>query len=330
MRSVICVSLLPLMAVGCTSIALERRTLNQVATLTDLRFQQILDDLAATACNAAILPSYAPVGEGTALVQDTMIFDAKTLWARAMGGTFFKGFVSETFSLTGTRQPQPQWTLDPASETLQLQAMQYAFVWAVCGCPPPVCSDAEKLLQHFQAYDALARMPAGWLHVGTVKDCCGSKCYSGRWGGTYVWVEADGMEGLSAFTLVIQDIATVDLKSLYRQPGAGAVKIKCANPEGTTGDNMRPTIDAKARAVFAPTIIGPCGDDIEQEGSRIVIFNLPNDFGPEFASTWFRLAADYCPSEMEPLKTDRAKAAVPPSHGRGVITTINPRQNFVK
>jgi hypothetical protein len=213
--------LVPLLGTGCTSLALERHTLNQTATLTDVRFQQVMDNLAATAANSAVLPAYAPIGEGTSLIQDTMIFDAKTLWQRAN----FKGFSSSTLALTGQRQPQPQWTLDPASEPQQLEAMQYALIWAVCGSPPPPCSEAERLLKHFQVYDALARMPGGWLHYGDCHDPSQKVLYRGRCGGVKVSVGPDGMQGLSAFTLIIQDIATVDLHSLDRRLAAAAVKI---------------------------------------------------------------------------------------------------------
>ncbi len=247
---------LPLICVGCTSLALERHTRNQTATLVDLRFQQVMNNLAATAANSAVLPSYAPIGEGISAIQDTVIFDPKTLWQRAT----FKGFMSESISLTGQRQPQPQWTLDPASEPPQLEAMQYALIWALCCSPPPPCSDAEKRLKQFQVYDALLNLPAGWLHQGECKGSSTKPLYRGNCGGVNVWVTAEGMEGLSAFTLIIQDIATVLVPSLTPKPAAGSVKITFNKsfPPVLPGVTGATEVDAPVESVASPTRLDSC------------------------------------------------------------------------
>jgi hypothetical protein len=91
---------------GCTGLTLQRYTTNQVATLTDLRFQSVLDNLAAVAANPSTLPSYAPLAEGSAQVSQTVNWDPKTLWTRAT----FKGFSAETIGLSCLNNPQPNWT----------------------------------------------------------------------------------------------------------------------------------------------------------------------------------------------------------------------------
>src|SRR5476651_1573508 len=108
MRASIVLAVLHLLLTGCTSLALQRHTAHQVASVADLRFQEVMDNFAVVAANPATLPSYAPVVEGSAMVNDSWNFDAKSAWTKAG----FKGFSAETLALTGTRSPQPYWTVD--------------------------------------------------------------------------------------------------------------------------------------------------------------------------------------------------------------------------
>jgi hypothetical protein len=335
----------PLICAGCTSIALERYAVNQTATLTDLRFQQIMNNLAATAANSGVLPSYAPIGEGAAALQDTFVLDPKSLWQRMT----FKGFDSETVTLTGERQPQPYWTLDPSSEAQQLEVMHYAFLWALSESAPPPCSDAEKLLKLFQVYDALSRLPRGWLHCSECKDHSARVLYRGRSGSTKLWVAEDGMEGLSAFTLIIQDIATVDMKSLNRKPAAGTVRIqpkdKNANPSST--------VQANVESVNPETRKNLCGDSEPVKDSRKVSIVVPAYFfpgQPDKCRIFLKIGDDFTVTEIGPFETlfavashffkkttaevrsnlitpNLSKDFEPASQGIQINSTVNPRQN---
>jgi len=64
---------------------------------------------------------------------------------------------------------------------------------------------------HFGVKDRLRTLPAGWLHVGRMCEVPVEACYKAQCGDTWVWVMRDGMEGLSGFTLVLQDIATLNV-----------------------------------------------------------------------------------------------------------------------
>jgi hypothetical protein len=234
-----------LVCAGCTTMALQQNTLNLVASLTDTRFQEVLDNLAKIAANEGNLPSYAPIIEGSTMVNDTLNFDPKTAWARAT----FKGFSAETFSMVGTHSPQPTWTVDPVAQYQQMEALQSAILWVLCG-PPHPGSHAEQLLELFKVEDDLRRLPAGWLHVGCLQDVPSFALYSAHCHGKWVWVTKEGMVGLSAFTLILQDIATVDLSSLQLPDAALIVKVKLAtkNKAGqadSTSKSDDPTIETK-------------------------------------------------------------------------------------
>jgi len=63
-------------------------------------------------------------------------------------------------------------------------------------------------------------LPIGWFQVGCEEDVPPDACYVSSICGTWVWVTADGIDGLSQFTLAIIDMATTDLalptKSIVR------------------------------------------------------------------------------------------------------------------
>src|ERR1700722_321278 len=56
---------------GCTSIALERHTLSQAASPTDIRYQEVMDNLAMVARDPYALPAYSSIFAGTAQIADT-------------------------------------------------------------------------------------------------------------------------------------------------------------------------------------------------------------------------------------------------------------------
>jgi hypothetical protein len=67
---------------------------------------------------------------------------------------------------------------------------------------------------HLDVARQLAALPQGWLHVGRGCRFPKNALYKARCGDTVVWVTPEGMAGLSQFTLVMLDIATVDPTSL--------------------------------------------------------------------------------------------------------------------
>jgi hypothetical protein len=336
MRWLTTTAVLPLLLTGCTSVALERHTLSQVRTVTDMRFQQVMDDLAATAADPAVLPAYAPIGEGISLLQDTFILDPKTLWQRMT----FKGFAAETVGLTWQRQPQPQWTVDPASEPPELQALHCACLWAVYG-PPPPDSPSACILTRFQVIDALRSLPPCWLGCGKCEDVPANALYRAHCRGTWIWVTPDGMAGLSAFTLIIQDIATVSISSLDRQAPAVTVAVKFGT-DSKTGP-PKPTAAAKAQKVVAVTsddglpgmlVTLPPALVASGETNRVA-FKLKDGSEPVPMPSWLQPPpAPICPwgqlPSPSPTHLYNAGSNMAPPQLRDDIqpySTVNPRQS---
>jgi hypothetical protein len=108
-----------------------------------------------------------------------------------------------------------------------MEAMRCACQWVIFG-PERACSEYPGLLAdpeqdlsatpHFGVEDRLARLPSGWLHVGCLIEVPPGACYKAHCGGTWVWVMPEGRRGLADFTLVLHDIATLDLRSIYATP----------------------------------------------------------------------------------------------------------------
>jgi hypothetical protein len=229
---------LVILSTGCTAMSLERHALNQIASITDLRYKEVLDNLARLAAAPGALPSFAIVADGTAQINDTGILDSKILWNHM----FAAGFASETLGGTATHNPQLTWTLNPVVDEPRLKALQCALQWALYG-PPEPGSECAKSLKKFQVDFELAKIPPSWLHVGKCKDVPKDACYVAHCHGTYVWVTLEGLAGLSAFTLVLLDIGTVVYESLeLPKPqatvvvGTSSIRLSDLNPPSLTSE----------------------------------------------------------------------------------------------
>ncbi len=193
---------------GCTSVALERQTLNQSLSITDTRYQLVLDNLAVIVAEPSMIPSTPLITDGVTMVTDTATVNSNTVWDRVL-----KGFSKETLTLMGKRSPDLTWTLDTAADERVLSALQSAFLWLLCG-PPDPRSYNSHILAEFRVFGDLKAMQAGWFHVGERQDVPCDACYKAHCKGRYVWVCHDGLKGLSEFTLVVLDILTTDETSL--------------------------------------------------------------------------------------------------------------------
>ena len=208
------------MAVGCTATSLERHTINQAMSVSDMRYQQVLDNFARLQADPSSLPSFATLANGASVLTDTAGIESATTWDRAL-----HGFSKETLTPSFRHNPDPSWTLNPIVAAPHLYALDGAFLWVLRGPPPPGSPIAELLngrlrpddySYHFDVAKDLATLPPtpSWLHVTSKKDVPGNACYKSNCGNIYVSVTPDGMAALSAFTLIVLDIATTDPASL--------------------------------------------------------------------------------------------------------------------
>jgi hypothetical protein len=247
---------------GCTTIALERHTLSQEMTPTDIRYQEVLDNLAMVAHDPAALPAYSSIFAGTAQITDTSQVVSTT--------TFGPGAAAELLSPQYTRMVLGNWSLDPINVPEKLEAIRCACSWVIYG-PEFACRDCPGLLaspeqapypgRHFGVADRMAQLPQGWLHVGRICDVPPMARYKAHSCDTWVWVMPDGMKALADLNLVIQDIARVDINSMTIQfvrptpsdfvfPTIGPAKTPCNGPP----------YDSKKPWAVAEVSVSPCGN----------------------------------------------------------------------
>lgn len=70
----------------------------------------------------------------------------------------------------------------------------------------------------------LARIQPGWFHVGCKRDVPKNACYVGKCCDRYVWVEADGRDALTEFTLTVMKFSTL-VKETQTLINPGSVKF---------------------------------------------------------------------------------------------------------
>jgi hypothetical protein len=207
---------------GCTTTALNRQTLAQAASTEDLRYKEMLDGLAAVANDAAMLPAYAAVYTGTAVVTDTEQMMSTTIWQHVKGMDPQNGFASDAVNPQFSRSVGLNWSIDPLVVPEKLEASRAACRWAVYGSETLSENDRSLLAspaqsptpgRHFGVADRLARLPPVWLYVGALKDVPLRACHKAHCRGTWVWVTPEGLGGLAEFTVVIQDIMRVSSNS---------------------------------------------------------------------------------------------------------------------
>jgi hypothetical protein len=103
---------------GCMSERLRQRTISQGATLPELQYQQVLDNLALFSANPSALPWHINLREGT-----TQITDSATV-----GAAVDLGPPTETLpQLFGSRTAVAQWGGTPVIDTLELRLLRIAY-----------------------------------------------------------------------------------------------------------------------------------------------------------------------------------------------------------
>jgi hypothetical protein len=72
--------------------------------------------------------------------------------------------------------------------------------------------------------DNLAEIRPGWFHVGSRRDVPKDACYVGRCGDCYTWVDPEGIDGLTEFTLTVLKISSL-IKETETLISPGSVKF---------------------------------------------------------------------------------------------------------
>jgi len=239
---------------GCTNMALERATLAQASSVADLRYSEVLENLAMVADDPAVLPAYSSIFAGTAEISDTAAANSTTLTlVRASRGAVTFGM--ETIDVPLSRNIKENWTLDPVVVPEKLRALRCACRWILTRSSdsasdgevhlakykPPATCDHKDFVDpgfacdhkevgnpgfYFDVMDRLKLIPPDWLHVGRRQEVSHDACYHAHCHDTYVWVTPDGIDGLTKFALVVQAIARVQIDTVYfPQPVINTVKV---------------------------------------------------------------------------------------------------------
>jgi hypothetical protein len=202
---------------GCqTHLSLRDNTLRTGATLADLNYRQVLDNLATFVANPSAMPSISVINSGTVTVADTKSVSANATYAPTITFGQQAGSGLPILSLLlnpgGSRNVTENWSLLPVTDVDNLRRIRCAFQLVVLhGGETTDCDNCVELLRRFYQgeTDRLdCVLPMGWFHAGTKKDVPEDACYVGHHCGTYVWVMPDGLEGLTRFTMTIIDLAT--------------------------------------------------------------------------------------------------------------------------
>jgi hypothetical protein len=243
---------------GCTMMSLERHTVHQSDSAADLRYREVMDNLACIAHDPSTLPAYASIYSGTIFVQDQGQL-AETVIS-PFNRRLALGSVGSNPSLN--RQISQNWALDPITSPEKLEAMRAACQWAIGG-EEHVNSDSMSLLirpdqappgpnRHFSVADRLSHLSPGWLQVGKLRNVSPHACYKAHCCDTWVWVMPEGMKELADFTLIIQDIARVSINSqtlLHLPPTYTPIQFETAD----TADNPNSRVKFTLQAVVDPT-----------------------------------------------------------------------------
>ncbi len=141
MRRLVETALLALLAAltcGCADLQLRRSTLRQASTLTELQYQQVLNNLAMLHFDPFALPSMVALKNGTAQVADT---------GTALVGLDLGSRTHTLPSFSGTRSVVEQWGTSPMCDDTTLRLLRMAYRQAM-GAREVLSEDAANDLVH--------------------------------------------------------------------------------------------------------------------------------------------------------------------------------------
>jgi hypothetical protein len=226
--------LLPFLAVllagGCkTHQSLRDNTVVTAATLADVNYQQILNNVAMFEDNPGVLPSIAAVGGGSVSVADHCTLNVGPTYSPTLASAQQAGaglpIVALFFNPTYDRQVTENWSLQPVANAHKLHNIGCAFQLLVNTSEDanPDCVRRLQVALVGEEEPLEVLIPRGWYQVGKKHDVPKDACYVGHHCETYVWVMPEGVGALSRFTLTVL---------LLAEAGPAKETKEAAKPEG--------------------------------------------------------------------------------------------------
>lgn len=127
-------ALLPLF-VGCTHCSLTRNTVLTTTTITDIKYTEVLNNLAMFSCHPETLPNHVHLADGVVQINDRAGF------GQSGGFTLFEGsiFGFDQFGPDAQRQVTEQWGTDATTDPERLTELQdlYRAAFGLTPLPPP-------------------------------------------------------------------------------------------------------------------------------------------------------------------------------------------------
>ena len=160
---------------GCaTQHALRNNTVRTMSTLTDLEYQQVLDNVARFHDDPDTIPSFAVATAGTVSVNDqtgagvSPTYSPTLTFAQQGGGAL--PILSLLFPLTASRAVTENWSLTPITDADNLRRLRCAYRLLVLGEATPNYAFCVKQMKEFFAGEEAAVIdyfpPRGWYCVG--------------------------------------------------------------------------------------------------------------------------------------------------------------------
>ena len=224
-RPFVAMMVLATAGVGCTHQQLARSTVLTAGTVMEIQYRMVLTNLAMFSRHPEGLPSHMEIDDGVIQISDEIG------WGLAGGFTTFPQFGTERFGPSGRRLAAEQWGADATLDPERLTDLQDLYRVAL-GLPPLPAPNSVAYLRDGQSRrDASAGPdddggsgagpeprrvpidvllsdvpPPGWYHLGGKHDVPDDACYVGRFGDRYAWVTAEGVPGLSRFTVTVLSV----------------------------------------------------------------------------------------------------------------------------
>jgi hypothetical protein len=118
---------------SCTSYQLQRNTLAQGRTWTEIQYEMVLDNIAMFRQVPGSLPWHITITQGSSAVTDSVTPNFTHTWPT----------IGNTFGISGSRNWQDNWTVVPLSDDAKLKALQTIYQaksaapWIHDGMGPP-------------------------------------------------------------------------------------------------------------------------------------------------------------------------------------------------
>jgi hypothetical protein len=215
-RFLVMLVVLPLSA-GCqTHLNLRNNSVKTTATLADLNYQQVLDNVAQFTANPSTMPSLAVFNAGTVTVTDQKTANvnatgAPTISNSQQGGSGLP-ILSILLNPSVSRTLTENWSMAPVTDVDNLRRIRCAMQLLVLGGRETTdCDECGKQLERFYVGETdrmECLIPTGWYTVGRKHDVPKHASYVAHDGDIYVWVSPQGLEGLTRFTMTVIDLAT--------------------------------------------------------------------------------------------------------------------------